>query len=284
VIVDVNYDANMNRIGGTHQFTASNDNLDLGKCYWWQYRSGYGLCVKDSDGIRPTSFAVDAPGWDCDSNDTMCNTDFDSSVTTILPRSGCGAGGMYGETVNINYVASDDRYFSRHLSTYFCITPQGSTPCYPNSLGYNGTYTQVMTSSGFYDVYYYSQDPALNLEIVKNITIEVDTSLPIFTWTRPSAACNLQTTQPNLLLEGIISSGAMYICANNTRTRAVVCQNMTNSNLFTLNVPITSTSLSANITVYAKDSACNYYVSTVSATCNNRTFPRLRINVSGYYV
>jgi hypothetical protein len=293
VTVDVDYGADMNRTGGTHQITPSNDELDLGKCYWWQYRSGYGLCVKDSDYIRPTSFAVGAPGWDCDSNDTMCNTDFDDQVTTILPRSGCLAGGMYGETVDINYVVSDDRYFSRYLKTYFCITPQGSI-CYPTKLGFNRTYTEPMTSSGFYDVYYYSQDPAKNLEVVNSITIEVDASLPSFRFTNPTVACNLQTTQPTLLLEGIVSGGALYICANNTQNRKVVCANscafnntlgcITESGQFALSVPVTANSRSSNITIYTQDSACNYFESTVNATCDNRTFPRLRINVSGYYV
>lgn len=292
VRVDVNYDPNGNRISGTHQLTPSNDNLDLGKCYWHDYNNGYGLCIRDADGFPVVSFAPGAPGWDCDSNDIICSSDFDNPITTILPRSGCNAGGIYGETADINYVVSDDRYFSRYLKTYFCITSQGST-CYPSNLGFNGTYTRAMTASGMYKLFYYSQDPAKNLEVIKSITIEVDAAPPIWGLTNPSMVCNLQTSQPTLLLEGVVSSDAAYICARNRQNNKVVCQNncvfnntppcISSSGLFTLNVPITVNSALANITVYAQDRACNYFENTILAACHNNTFPRLRINISHYY-
>lgn len=298
VIVDADYDADWNRIDGTHQVTPSNDDLELGKCYWWQYRAGYGLCVKDSDGISPTSFATGSPGWDCDSNDTMCLTDFDSPNTTILPRSGCGAGGLYGETVNLDYLVSDDRYPAGSINTYFCIRPQGNTPCYPANLGVDGTYTETMTSSGFYEVYYYSEDPAKNLEVVKSITIEVDASIPAISWVSPQFVCNLQTPQSStLLLEGRISGGnALSVCAENTLNNRLVrvCQNncafnntpgcITESGQFTLSVPINANSQLSNIIVFTQDSACNYFETTVQGACSGKLFPRLRINVTGYTV
>jgi hypothetical protein len=288
VRVDVTYNnTNGNRISGTHQLTPSNDNLDLGKCYWHDYNNGYGLCIRDADGFPAASFAPGAPGWDCDSNDLMCSSDFDNPVTTILPRSGCNAGGMYGETVNINYVVSDDRYFSRYLKTYFCITPQRSAPCYPTHLGFNGTYTEIMTSSGFYDVYYYSQDPAKNLEVVNSITIEVDASIPTFNLN----PINLQPGQTTLSIGGTVSPDALYICANNTQNKKEACQNncaynntpgcITGSGQFSLNVPVAANSQLANIIVYAQDSACNYFENTVQAALSGRVFPKLRINISG---
>jgi hypothetical protein len=295
VQVNAIYNASTNmRINGTHQFTPSNDNLELGKCFWYDFNLGHGegVCLRDADGLRVVSYGA-ATGWDCASNDIVCNSDFTSPVTTILPRTGCYAGGFYGEDAKISYVASDDRYFQNNLSTYFCLTPEGST-CYPSNLGSNGTYSQTMIASGIYSLFYYSQDPAKNLEVVKNTTIEVDAIPPTFRITNPTEACLIQSGVSTLTLEGIASTDTMFICAKNQRNNRIVCQNncalnntpgcIDDSGSFTLNIPVTVGSSLNNITIYMQDRACNYFENSQQAACNNKTLPKVRINITHYYI
>ena len=225
----------------------------------------------------------------------VCSSDFTSPVTTIMPRTGCYAGGFYGENANIRYVASDDRYFPKDLSTYFCLTPEGST-CYPSNPGFNGTYIQPMIASGMYNLFYYSQDPAKNLEVVKNTTIEVDAIPPSFRITNPAEACLIQSGTSTLTLEGVASEDTMFICAKNQINNriVIVCQNncalnntpgcIDDSGSFTLNIPVTVGSTLNTITIYMQDRACNYFENSQQAACNNKTLPKVKINITHYYI
>jgi len=260
VHVDVVYN-NSVRVGGSHQpAPASSDSLRLGKCYWT------GLyCFRDADN-SPLNFASNT-GRDCAIGDCYCEADFSNPMTTILP-SGFG---IYPANVQIKYAASDN-YPSNLINTSFCISP---TYCYPNELGANGAFTKKLPASGIYQVYYYSQDPAKNLEPVKNTTIRVDAEKPFIDLTSPANASDFPTNQQIVPAQGITSTDSRYVCAKNLKNNQVSCINncvltsqkqpcfSDQTGIFTININIGNRTDLTQVLFYAEDFAGNTYSNTL---------------------
>ncbi|MBN2052148.1 carboxypeptidase regulatory-like domain-containing protein [Candidatus Woesearchaeota archaeon] len=262
VHVDATYN-NTIRVGGTHQLApASSDSLRLGKCYWT------GLyCFRDADN-NPINFITNT-GRDCPIGDRYCEADFSSPTTTILP-SGFG---VYPATVNIKYTATDN-YPSNLINTSFCIV-SASNYCYPDELGRNSEYSKKLPVSGSYQIYYYSQDPAKNLEQVKNTTIRVDAEKPFIDLTSPSNASNFPTNLQIVPAQGITSTDSRYVCAKNTRNNQASCINncvltgqkqpcfSNDTGIFAISINIGNRTNFTDVLFYAEDFAGNTYSNTL---------------------
>jgi len=200
------------RVNGSHALSPSNDELGLGKCYFDFVNK---RCLRNADNVS-INYSANT-GFDCASNDYYCESDFSNPVTIIIPNSM----GLYPADVTIRF-AVQDNYPSSKLSTYFCIS---STHCYPNNLATNGVYSERIPASGRYYVYYYSVDPAKNLEVVRNITILVDADAPVIDLIDPANASDFVTNQVILTVKGKTTLDAAYVCANNLVTKKTVCIN-----------------------------------------------------------
>ncbi|MFQ5474747.1 MAG: chitobiase/beta-hexosaminidase C-terminal domain-containing protein, partial [Candidatus Nanoarchaeia archaeon] len=121
-----------------------------------------------------------------------CRRDFRNPNTTIA----------YPDKVSATFVLEafvDDDMSTYTISalptTYSCIVPDGSAACYPNGtaestvyanyVSWNNTYPSYETynpddgfQSGYYGLYYFSEDYAKNLEVVKKIDLFIDASPP----------------------------------------------------------------------------------------------------------
>lgn len=267
VSVDVIYDSTGERIGGTHALTTSNDARGLGKCFWDSINS---VCTKNADNYpEDNDYGTNlAYGYDCARTDTYCEADFSNPITTILPTTS----GAYPANMRIRYTVVDN-YPTSTIHTYFCINQSGS--CYPNELPTAiGNYTQLMTQSGEYNLYYYSQDPAKNLEPVKHIIINVDAD-------RPSMQiynCLVETGTVNFTISGTTSTDARWLCFNNSARHRVSCINncaLTNqvqpcidnaTGAFSINITIQSTPFT-QIFGMVEDFAGNTYQNTLEGIC-----------------
>jgi hypothetical protein len=129
--------------------------------------------------------------------------------------------GLHSADVSILYSAQDN-YPSNRLNTYFCIS---STRCYPDNLATNNAYYEKIPASGKYYAYYYSTDPAKNLEVVKNITILVDADPPVIDLISPANASDFVTNQVIMTVKGKTTLDAVFVCANNIVTKKTVCIN-----------------------------------------------------------
>lgn len=269
VSVDAQYDANRTRISGTNALThRSNDVLDLGKCYW---DSTNVRCLRNADNL-PVNFQQNT-GFDCNtSTNFACEADFRDPVTTILPS----GSGIYPADVRIKFTVSDN-YPLAQINTYFCID---NKPCYPDRLADKGEYRELRSASGRFTVYYYSVDPAKNLEVIKNTTILVDVDPPIIELTDPADAESFPTNQQDVTVKGLVPTDARYVCANNTATKKTVCANncalkqvinkipcfSETTGEFTMTINIgNSTGINAtrNIIFYSEDFAGNKYSNTL---------------------
>nr|MCK4929669.1 carboxypeptidase regulatory-like domain-containing protein [Nanoarchaeota archaeon] len=205
VYVDASYDSEGNRTGGTHQLTPSSDRFDLGKCYW---HAGNGWCLRNADNYPEDN--IGTYGFDCDTGDHYCESDFSNPETTILP-SGFA---VYPADVKISFSVSDNKYFGEEIKTYFCIAPLSSS-CYPTELAVNGVYEKTISTTGDYTVYYYSEDYAKNLEVVKNISIKVDAEPPVIIVVSPSTEEAFPTAQDFVDVNGFASTDTKYMCTYN---------------------------------------------------------------------
>jgi hypothetical protein len=189
------------------------DVWSLGKCYW-DYNNS--RCFRNADNV-PVNFTT-RKGNDCDlANDYYCESDFYDPVTNIIPTTF----GLYSSDVVIRYSAQDN-YPSNRITTYFCIA---SGRCYPSETGANGEYFKRIPTSGRYNVFYYSVDPAKNLEVVNNFTILIDAEPPVIDITDPANASDIITNQAYMNVTGVVSTDAKYVCANNTVLKKVSCIN-----------------------------------------------------------
>lgn len=255
------------RIGGTHTLIQSKDVFGLGKCYWDNVNR---KCRRNADNLPQNNDYSNnlAFGYDCAQGDIYCESDFSSPVTTILPT----AFGAYPANLKLRF-AVQDNYPSSLIHTYFCLNISPGT-CYPNELPTApGEYTKILTQSGTYNLFYYSQDPAKNLEEVKRVTILVDADKPFITITNPSYT-NFPVNQANVTIEGITSTDTRWLCVNNTLTKKSACINscLLTSNVqpcisnqtgyFSFVIPVSNTALN-NITGIAEDFAGNIYKNTL---------------------
>jgi len=208
VHINAIYNANNERVSGSHALApASDDILGLGKCYWDSVNS---RCLRNAD---------NNPVRDCRIGDYYCESDFRDPKTSILPSNF----GVYPADVNIRFSVADN-YPSNKIISHFCVS---DGVCYPRDLAdnANGIYSTTIDTSGVYNVYYYSYDPAKNLEIVKNTQILVDTIPPSINLTSPSDPSNFPTNQNIVPAVGVTSTDSKFICAQNTRSLQTLCVN-----------------------------------------------------------
>jgi hypothetical protein len=89
-----------------------------------------------------------------------------------------------------------------------------------------GTHSTTISTSGIYKLYYYSEDPAKNLEVVKNTTIIVDVDYPNIVFTKPEGLSNftaVNINQQSFSVEGIVSTDTKDVCAKNIKTNKTSC-------------------------------------------------------------
>jgi len=284
VIVDATYTGTA-RTGGTHNIVKSKDKLELGKCYWVAGGTS-GRCYRNADNL-PDSAGL--AGIDCLYNDTYCLADFSDPITTTIPSTYCS--GTYPGDVKIKYTVSDN-YPTNYLSTYFCLS---QNVCYPTEKGTNGEYARQITTSGEYYLYYYSADPAKNLEKIKKDTIIIDADIPEIALLYPSNASQLPVAmgQPILSVYGKVPVDTRFVCANNKKTVKTSCINSCARNnnvqpcissetgLFNLSIPLNNQFNSSDITFYSQDCAGNTYSNTLLGIVTF-TPPPMLINISVY--
>lgn len=146
-------------VGNTNAVAvASKDSLGLGLCYW-----NGDSCYKDANGDG----AADADQEDMTPPTTsLLSPDKMKALNITLLARDLNADGSEGSGVS---------------ATYYCYT-EDSSSCYPTTLvALDSTGTGIITlgdGSGAYDFYYYSEDYAQNLEVVKHTTLNVDKQAP----------------------------------------------------------------------------------------------------------
>jgi len=176
-----NFDLNPN---SNANLTVSNDMLKFGKCKWDSDPTDGG-CFRDADDNSGSSVTVDK--MDCLAQDLECQRDFNAPITTLLEHN---ENKTYGTKINIPFSIFDEVYSDSDIETYYCFKPSNdSTPCSDmNTTDY--TLDQNEQSFNFsvdfgnknnitYDLYYYSEDKAQNLEVVKTTTVHVDNKKPV---------------------------------------------------------------------------------------------------------
>jgi len=271
VTVDAVYNTAGNRMGGTHFLTPSKDVLGLGKCYWVASanRTNGGACYRNADNLS-INF-IKNTGYDCSNKDYYCEADFTSPVTTIMPS----AFGVYPANTNIKFAVSDN-YPSDQIQTYFCVSPSLST-CYPNEsvTGSIGVYSKRITTSGTYNLFYYSEDSAKNLEVVQHTQIRVDAEKPFVYLTNPANASTFPTNQLEVTVEGVTSTDSKFICAKNTKSGITRCINncaltgntapcfSDQTGVFTLTISLGNNTNLTGVLFTAEDYAGNTYSNTL---------------------
>ncbi len=162
---DCSGDTNVDMNDQTNEITTtSKDVLNLGLCYWNGVE-----CYKDANG---------------DEADDYGQEDMTPPTTTIITPEKMRA-------INITLVAQDLNKDGTQgdgvKATYYCITTDG-TFCDPDEDGEEVTLNsmglgtiEAGDGSGTYDLYYYSEDYAENLEVVQHYSFNVDKKAPEIT-------------------------------------------------------------------------------------------------------
>jgi hypothetical protein len=263
------------RTGGTHTLSKSNDVKNLGKCYWDSVNS---RCMRDADGLRANP-AINV-GFDCPTNDFACESDFASPVTTILNSQA----GVY-QAYPVIYYSVADGFAANKIRTFFCIARQGLPPCYPTEVGKASANDLVyvgsgINASGVYVLYYYSVDPAQNLEVVRNMTLVVDADAPFIELLSPRNLTDIALNSQNLNLQARTAIDASFVCANNTFSKVTTCINncqkkgagtpcIDSDGSFSMviniagNSTVGTSNLTRSIQFYAQDYAGNRYSNTL---------------------
>jgi hypothetical protein len=220
--------------------------------------------MRDADGLR-ANFST-GKGFDCADRDSFCESDFDSPVTTLIPSSF----GLYPADARIRYVVSDD-YPASSIKTYFCLS---SGSCYPTATAQGAIQVSVGTS-GSYNLYYYSEDPAKNLEVVRKVALDFDAEPPIIDLISPANASDFPTNQQNFTIKLKTAPDARYLCANNTLTRQTQCFNscslaagncIPSTGMLDITIHLggaTGLNATRNIVLYSEDFAGNKYQNTM---------------------
>ncbi|MBN2457745.1 hypothetical protein JXB31_01280 [Candidatus Woesearchaeota archaeon] len=167
LVVNVIYDNNV-RISGDNSITVpSRDDLGFGVCRWNSTRSS---CFKDADG----NFLRDSPP----------PTDKVPPQTRILTQ-------KKASMMNISFIAIDPATgggtSSGVKASFFCKSDSANTPCYPDEYnvqdGNGHKWINLGGGGGTHYIYYYSEDYANNLEVVKVQEIDIDMTAPVITIT-----------------------------------------------------------------------------------------------------
>jgi hypothetical protein len=169
-----------------------------------------------------------------------------------------------------------DNYPSDKIKTYFCVSSSAAV-CYPTDVvnGSAGFYSKTISSSGTYNLFYYSEDPAKNLEVVKQTLIRVDAERPFIDLTNPANASTFPTNQLSVPVEGITSTDSKYVCAKNTKSGITSCINncaltgnktpcfSDRTGIFALTISLGSNTNLTGVVFSAEDYAGNTYSNTL---------------------
>ncbi len=162
VNVNVVYDSKMIRVYGNYDnsiLTRSNDAIGIGLCKWNDnFDPG---CFKDADDDgQPDVYPYDKtpPFSRVITPSKVLAMNFTLQMSDVNPDGSQGTGARY---------------------TYLCLDDSGY--CYPTKryVPKNNTVNEEFgAGNGKHMIYYYSEDRAHNLEVVKNFTVDVDRSPP----------------------------------------------------------------------------------------------------------
>lgn len=164
----------------------SNDALNLGRCKWIEETED---CIKDADGNNSEDCI-----YSNNAKQKKCKNDFLPPNTTIEYKE---AYNRYIDLTENLFVDDNNVWFFKEttnnpaIALYYCINI--STPnCYP-TIKINKTSSSPYKywievpdtlNDGTYSLFYYAEDPARNLEVVKNFTFDLDTIPPNMSITR----------------------------------------------------------------------------------------------------
>jgi len=167
VDVDVNYDGGRFRVVGSYDnsiITPSDDMLGIGLCKWDPnyYGVGDGFCYKDADDDdMPDVFPYDKTP----PNSRVITPKKVQAMNITLEVSDLNPGGSQGTGVKFTYICLDD-----------------SAYCYPTDrlVPENNIVNQEFgVGNGQHTIYFYSEDKARNLEVVKSVVIDIDRTPPV---------------------------------------------------------------------------------------------------------
>jgi len=184
VTVDVTYNdssLDAHRTDGTNAITTrSRDALGFGTCAWV---GADNQCVKDANGLRLPNPSLDKVADDClehplaqGASLSACFRDNEPPNTTLpfAPDSYIDAQLLR----SVPPVVQDNVYtLDPRTATRFCLVKRGES-CYPNETF--DTLLPGTIGAAPYTLYYYSVDPANNLEPVKHINLNIDRDNSIF--------------------------------------------------------------------------------------------------------
>lgn len=167
--INVEYDDLGSRVSGTNEIeTPSGDSLGFGVCRWDPSRGN--SCFKDADF---DSFPDPSGG--------KLTFDMTPPNTTILSPTQTRDLNITFEVTDYNPDGSKGSGV-HNWNVYFCKTKANEEPCYPDQtpeeFNNNRGWVNLGGGSGTYNVYYYAQDKAANLEEIKKEQFTIDMSAP----------------------------------------------------------------------------------------------------------
>ncbi|MFC2135478.1 hypothetical protein ACFLTH_12770 [Bacteroidota bacterium] len=176
--------------------SSSKDYFNFSKCKW-DPNYGEGKCYKDSDDNQPT-YSTSPPEKDCSSEDQQCMSDFESPKT-IIDHTIYNSDYISGKIFSMEFTALDNNYSIDELDTFYCFASSTeSDKCIhaksdfykyikpPHTThNYSVVDSDKMIEYEFseveesYTLYYFTADPARNLETVNTYTFSVDGIAPV---------------------------------------------------------------------------------------------------------
>lgn len=157
--VNIGYDDGV-AVSGTNEILQySDDVFSLGVCRWL---NGSGECIKDAN-------------FNGEEDDGPGAYDFEPPITElILPEELVLASGL-----NIPLVIRDNKWDRAGVKTYYSIIKHDEVPSYdyPTTLIENDVNVLIdgsITEAGTYTMWYYSKDDSDNLEVIQEVTFDVD--------------------------------------------------------------------------------------------------------------
>ncbi|HLD04790.1 MAG TPA: hypothetical protein VJG90_03640, partial [Candidatus Nanoarchaeia archaeon] len=203
VQTNAQYNENKTRIGGTHELVPSSDLLGFGRCFWDPNNN---RCERNADALADK---------DCTSlTDFTCQKDFAPPITQInIPLTPLTQRPAFNEQVIISVNVQDNTYASSLIGTFYCVI-NATQICYPNINIQNrgGHIEENLNTSGRYKVFYYSFDPAKNLEVIQQAVIEIDLDAPVITLD----TVDNTTNESQIGVTGHVSEDTVQLCAENS--------------------------------------------------------------------
>lgn len=185
--IDVTYDLpdslTGTRTSGTNAVSRpSNDRFSYGRCAWITDAANYpetgGYCIKDANGRiagipwlddRKEDDCLEVRGQHYAGGLAACLRDTTPPVTTLPlePNSFIDASLLRSAVP----IVSDDLFAPTDIDSWFCLA-QGAATCYPDRRFDNLVPAEVGVAP--YTIYYYSEDPAGNLETVRSVSVNIE--------------------------------------------------------------------------------------------------------------